>query len=160
MPPRDRDHLLASLRRDAAQVSDGELTGLLAQPDWRPRLTAAWMIAADRRETFRDRLGELLLPSQMCFAGQGYCLALARLGTPADAQHLSLYLERYLRRRDLYYDQHWAIGALLHIDKVAGSHLADPFIAPAGLWGQWCTDGDAAASRAHLRVAALCDLLT
>ncbi|MFJ8988782.1 DUF6000 family protein [Streptomyces sp. NPDC102279] len=34
--------------------------------------------------------------SQLCFAGQGYCFALACLDTDEDAQHLEVYLDCHL----------------------------------------------------------------
>lgn len=58
-----------------------------------------------RRERFRERLGELLSGSELTYAGQGYCFALARLGTAKDAELLVAYLERWLPRVDCRYDQ-------------------------------------------------------
>ncbi|WP_396781510.1 DUF6000 family protein [Microbispora sp. H10830] len=60
-------------------MSDEDLCELLRR-DWRPRLTAAWLIGLDRRVRFRQAIGELLLSSEVCYAGQGYCFALANFG--------------------------------------------------------------------------------
>src|SRR5215469_15153728 len=68
-----RGHFLRTLGRSARQVSDRELAVLL-ESGWRERLTASWLIGLDRREQFRDQIGELLLASEMGYAGQGYCL--------------------------------------------------------------------------------------
>ncbi|WP_371098392.1 DUF6000 family protein [Streptomyces sanglieri] len=131
-----RTPFLQSLSAAAHEITDEELE-ILLESEWRSRLTAAWLIGFDRREHFRDVLGDLLLASRLCFSGQGYCLALARFGTNEDAQHLAAYLDRYLRRPDCQYDQHWAISALLHIDSRSGSEHAARFLAPGGLWHQW-----------------------
>jgi hypothetical protein len=128
----------SALGRDAQQVTDRELSTLL-DSEWRSRLTAAWLIGLDRRTRFRDRLAEMLLDSELVYAGQGYCVALARFGTPADADILCAYLDRYLPRLDCYYDQHWAIGALLHLDEQLGSTRADRFLTPGGLWEKSAT---------------------
>jgi hypothetical protein len=37
---------------------------------------------------------------------------------------------------DCYYDQHWAMGALLGLDDRLGTRHADGFLAPGGLWEQ------------------------
>ncbi|MFF8401744.1 DUF6000 family protein [Streptomyces sp. NPDC015684] len=133
---RERTLFLQSLHSAAQTITDEELEVLLGG-EWRSRLTAAWLIAVDRRQHFRDVLGDLLLASQLCYSGQGYCFALARLCTQEDALHLAAYLERYLQQPDRQYDQRWAISALLHIDSRAGSEHASRFLAPGGLWHQW-----------------------
>ncbi|HEX6497904.1 MAG TPA: DUF6000 family protein [Micromonosporaceae bacterium] len=143
LPAADRTRFLDALRRDARQISDEELTSLLgrqALPNWRARLTAAWLIGLDRRTGFRDALGHLLLGSEVCFSGQGYCFALAAFGGQPDADLLIAYLDRYLSRPDLRYDQGWALGALLYLDTALGTHHADRYVAPDGLWWRWTAD--------------------
>ncbi|MFG1809544.1 DUF6000 family protein [Streptomyces sp. NPDC049040] len=135
----ERADFLRSLAEDAERITDREL-GVLLDSEWRSRITAAWLIGLGRREQFRGRLGELLLASELTYAGQGYCVALARLGTAADARLLVAYLDRYLRRPDCPYDQHWALGALLHIDERLHTRSAAPFTRPDGLWEQWARD--------------------
>ncbi|GAB3895660.1 DUF6000 family protein [Microbispora bryophytorum] len=130
--PRLSDRFKAALADDARHISDEDLRELLRR-DWRPRLTAAWLIGLDRRLRFRQTLGDLLLNSEVCYAGQGYCFALANFGQSHDAEILTAYLDRYLPRTDCSYDQHWAIGALLHLDDRLGTHHADRFLT-TGLW--------------------------
>ncbi|WP_217141238.1 DUF6000 family protein [Streptomyces sp. AC627_RSS907] len=121
---------------DAATISDAELEALLGY-EWRSRFTAAWLIGVGQRATFRERIGDLLLASEFCFSGGAYCFALARFGTHADAEILTTYLDRYLPRTDLRYDQPAALGALLHLDAQLGTHHADRFTEPDGLWDPW-----------------------
>ncbi|WP_418958894.1 DUF6000 family protein [Streptomyces tritici] len=121
---------------DAATISDAELEALLGY-EWRSRLTAGWLIGVDRRASFRERLGDLLLASEFCYSGGAYCFALARFGTPADAEILTAYLDHYLPRTDLRYDQPAALGALLRLDARLGTHHADRFTQPGGLWDEW-----------------------
>ncbi|MFF4341731.1 DUF6000 family protein [Kitasatospora sp. NPDC001540] len=132
----EREAFLRELGRDAAAITPSELAVLL-EGGWRERTTAAWLIAVAGRAGFRERLGELLLASEVCYAGTAYALALAVLGTPADADLLVAYLDRYLRRPDLCYDQPAAIGALLRLDAGLGADRAARFLAPGGLWEQW-----------------------
>ncbi|MEY9871555.1 hypothetical protein ABH931_001028 [Streptacidiphilus sp. MAP12-33] len=132
----ERTPFLQALRADARDISDDHLERLL-NTGWRPALTASWLIGVDRRAYFRDVLGDLLIRSETCFAGQGYCFALARFGTDEDAAYLTAYLDHWLRQPDCQYDQHWAISALLHIDGRTGGDHAARFLAPGGLWHEW-----------------------
>ncbi|MBK3547583.1 DUF6000 family protein [Streptomyces sp. MBT60] len=136
MTDRERATFLRKLGEAAGEITSREL-GVLLEGGWRERKTAAWLIAVANRTDFRERLGELLLASEGPYAGQAYCVALATFGTPSDAALLATYLDRYLRRPDLYYDQGPAIGALLLLDAKLGTDRAARFVAPAGLWQQW-----------------------
>ncbi|SEG64316.1 hypothetical protein SAMN05216223_107249 [Actinacidiphila yanglinensis] len=82
-------------------------------------------------------LGELLFARQWPGAGAAYCVALATFRTSADATFLAAYLDRYLRLPDLYYDQPAALGRLWLLDAKLGTHQAEQFLAPDGLWQQW-----------------------
>ncbi|MGI5401422.1 DUF6000 family protein [Streptomyces sp. CA-135486] len=132
----ERAQFTRKLGEAADEITPHEL-GILLEGGWRERKTAAWLIAVAGRAEFRERLGELLLASEVCCAGQGYCVALATFGTEADADLLAAYLDRYLLRPDLYYDQAPALGALLHLDTRLGADHAARFLAPKGLWQQW-----------------------
>ncbi|MFH8616215.1 DUF6000 family protein [Streptomyces sp. NPDC017979] len=136
MSRRERAEFTKKLGRAAGDITSSELT-ILLEAGWRERKTAAWLVAVAHKDEFRERLGELLLASEGPYAGQAYCVALATFGTPADADLLVAYLDRYLRRPDLYYDQIVAIGALLHLDTELGTDHASRFLAPDGLWRQW-----------------------
>jgi hypothetical protein len=125
-----------ALAHDARQITDGELRQLLAYP-WRAQLTGGWLAGVARRDDHRERIGELLLASQTSFAGQGFCFALARFGTRQDAHLLVDYLDRYLPRLDLFYDQHWAMGALLHLDSRLDTDHANRFLHDSGAWQRW-----------------------
>lgn len=76
----------------------------------------------------------MLLDSELVYAGQGYCFALARFGEPEDAEILAAYLDRYLPRKDCVYNQDRAIGALLHLDAKLGTAHAQRFLGSEGLW--------------------------
>ncbi|WP_405822164.1 DUF6000 family protein [Streptomyces sp. NBC_01390] len=147
MGGRDRAKFMRTLGKAAGEISPREL-GVLLDRGWRERGTAAWLIAVAGRTEFRERLGELLLASAGPFAGQDYCVALATFGTSADADLLVAYLDRYLPRLDLYYDQTAALGALLLLDAKLGTDRTARFLVPGGLWQQWI-DGPASKARDH-----------
>ncbi|WP_262706096.1 MULTISPECIES: DUF6000 family protein [Streptomyces] len=127
---------IAALRADALHVSPDEIGALLGY-EWRSRLTAAWLVGVARRVEWRERVGELLLASELTYAGQGYCFALARFGSQADAEILVSYLDRYLPRLECRYDQGTALGALLRLDSQLGTSHAERFVVRDGLWERW-----------------------
>jgi Family of unknown function (DUF6000) len=158
LPPPERATFLQRLVEDAEKITDDELGGLL-DGDWRSRITAAWLAGANRRGQFRERVGELLLASQLVFAGQGYCFALARFGTTADAEILTAYLTRYLPQLSLSYDQAWAMGALQYLDARLDTYYAAEFTWPGGLWEQWATPDRAGLLGSKERFGTLCALV-
>jgi len=133
------DRFVRDLGEDAGLITAQEIAVLL-DGGWRERRTAAWLIAVSRRTEFRERLGELLLASEFCCAGLAYCVTLAGFGTPRDAELLAAYLDRYLRRPDLAYDQTVVMGALMFTDLNLGGDRAARFLGPGGLWHQWLQD--------------------
>jgi hypothetical protein len=133
---RERAKFTRKLGKAASDISPREL-GILLNGGWRERTTAAWLIAVAGRTEFRERLGELLLASEVPFAGEAYCVALAAFGAPADADLLVAYLDRYLPRPDLDYDQAAALGAFLLLDARLGASQAARFLVSDGLWQQW-----------------------
>jgi hypothetical protein len=128
-------HKLAAAAR---QITLDELT-LLLDGEWRCRLTAAVLAGIGRRLEVREPIGQLLLDSELTYAGQGYCTALATFATSHDADLLTQYLERYLPQTELRYDQDWAMAALQHVDTQLDTAYAQPFMAPNGAWEQWAT---------------------
>ncbi|MFI6024855.1 DUF6000 family protein [Amycolatopsis magusensis] len=144
-----RDEFVRQLIEDAARVTDEELGLMFDEGNWRPMLTAAWLVGVGRREVFRKRIGELLLESDRVYAGQGYCYALARLGATADAAILATYLDRYLRQLKSRYDQEWALLALRRVDAGLGTRYADQFTWPGGLWHPWAAANHAEKERSR-----------
>jgi hypothetical protein len=132
----ERTAFVQSLTAAARQATTQELT-LLLEGEWRARLTAAVLAGLTRRTALRNRIGTLLLASELVYAGQGYCFALASFGTQQDAALLTEYLDRYLPQTQLRFDQPWALAALLHLDRKLRTHHAAHFMASGGLWPQW-----------------------
>lgn len=143
----ERGQFMQNLAHAAAEITPGELS-ILLEGGWRERKTAAWLIAIAGRIEFRSRLGELLLTSEVVYAGRGYCVALAHFQTEDDARLLTEYLDKYLPRLDLRYDQTMALGALMHIDSALDTNHATRFLAPGGPWEQWTVGPPDSASAA------------
>lgn len=107
---------------------------MLAEREWRGRISAAWLIGLGRREAFVDRIGELLLASQLAFAGQGYCVALALIGTARCREILQEYLRTFLPPAGREYDQLWALAALAYLDAEAAEALTTEKLWPRDQW--------------------------
>ncbi|MFC9248678.1 DUF6000 family protein [Streptomyces sp. NPDC057136] len=120
----------------ASEITPAEI-GILFEGGWRERKTASWLVVVARRTEFRSRISDHLLDSEGPYAGAAYCVTLATFGDSADADLLCGYLDRYLPRPDLDYDQGFALGALLHLDAALGSERASRYLAAGGLWQQW-----------------------
>lgn len=129
----DREEFAAELSERALAATDEEIETLLRSP-WREKLTGAYLAGFARRTAFRDRIGVLLVESSTCYAGQGYCFALAAFGGPDDAEWLATYLDRWLPELNCQYDQPWAMGALVTIDPARAATFA-------GAWQHWIDRG-------------------
>jgi hypothetical protein len=119
---------LKLLRGQIHEVDSALIESLLKQFNWRTRSVGACLVAATKSELFLDWVGKLLLRSDVCYAGKGYCLALAALNSAKSVTYLDSYLRYYLQEPQLCFDQGDALAALIYIDKVNGmthheSHL-------------------------------------
>jgi hypothetical protein len=111
-----------------ADVDDQLIDLLLASFNWRPRTAGAYLAVLGGRDHFTDRIGRLLLRSDVCYAGSAYCLALAAFNSPKGCDYLEQYLSYYLGRSDLWFDQGDAIAAVAYLDKLNGSSKLGQFL--------------------------------
>ncbi|MCX6317117.1 MAG: DUF6000 family protein [Bacteroidetes bacterium] len=110
---------------------------LLGYFDWRCRITGAYFTAINQYASLEEIIGNHLLKSEVVYAGSGYCLALASMGTEKAADYLYSYLQYYLTRKDLWYDQGDAFCALEYISPARAAGLLDlweAFVADKENW--------------------------
>lgn len=93
---------------------------LLGDFNWRTCSVGADFAAIYMYREFEENIGNLLLRSDVCYAGQNYCIALASFGTDKSVEFLNKYLEYYLKRTDLWFDQLSALSALSYLDDLRG----------------------------------------
>lgn len=96
---------------------------LLGDFNWRTRITAAYFAAINNYQELEDIIGNHLLKSEVCDAGRGYCLALATFATSKSKEYLIRYLEYYLDKKDLWFDQAYAFVALEYFDKASSDRF-------------------------------------
>ena len=127
------DTVIKAFADTAKEIDRTIVLKLLSDFDWRTRITGAFFSAINDYQEFEDIIGRHLLKSEVCYAGSGYCLALATFGTDNAKKYLVSYLDYYLDRKDLWFDQADAFCALEHLDK----HQADNLI---NKWNEFVAD--------------------
>ena len=98
---------------------------------------AGYFAAIENFIDLEDHIGRLFLRSDVCFAGQGYALALGMFNTPKSIEFLKKYLDHYLSRKDLYFDQLDAMAALHYTDSINGTSNFDDYLK---LWKDYISD--------------------
>ncbi len=118
-------------------VSPKIILALFREFNWRDRITAACYSAALGLNEFEAVIGNLLLKSEVCFAGRGYCVALASFNSKDSIAYLEKYLEYYLTQKDKCFEQGVAMGALAYLDRVNGTDLVSTKLE---LWDDFVKD--------------------
>ncbi len=121
------DKFLTALKSIYKDIDETTVEILLAEFDWRPRLTGALFAALKRFDSFTDQIGKLLVRSDLCYAGKFYCLTLVTFNNELSMKYLCQYLEYYLTRADLHYDQGDAMCAIAYLDQVNGTNNLKKF---------------------------------
>jgi hypothetical protein len=116
-----------SLKAVYREIKPTTVERLLTEYDWRPRLTGAFFAALKSFNSCEDHIGRLLIRSDLCFAGKLYCVALAEFNSPIGLDYLRKYLEYYLTRPELDYDQGDAMGAIAYLDAKNGTKIFESF---------------------------------
>ena len=127
------DESFKSFVNASKEITPEVVRQLLGDFDWRPRIVGAYFAAIKNYSELRDIIGVHLLKSEVCYAGAGYALALAIFGDDKSKDYLSLYLDYYLKRKDLWFDQGDALAAL----SVSDSNQAEKRL---GEWGEFVAD--------------------
>jgi Family of unknown function (DUF6000) len=110
---------ISSFANTAKRIDRAIVENLLRDFNWRSRIVGAYFAAINSYVDFEDVIGRSLLKSEVCYAGSGYCLALASFATEGAKEFLTTYLDYYLSRKDLWFDQADAFCALEYLDKDA-----------------------------------------
>ena len=103
---------------------------LLGDTNWRSRSAASYFCAFQDLDEFEENIGNLLLKSEVCYAGRSYCIALANSALRSDLpiNYLQKYLDYYLYKPDLFFEQGIALAALTFIGKNKGFDLTSIYI--------------------------------
>lgn len=97
---------------------------LLGDFDWRTRLTGAFFAAIKGFKELTDVMGTHFLKSELTYVGKVYAYTFASFNTPEAIGYLERYLDYYLLKPDLWFDQREAMEALTYLDKINQTNLA------------------------------------
>lgn len=134
---RSPDKFVASYSPIRDELTVELCRSLLVSFNWRPRIVAAYFAAIQEFRELEEHIGRLFLRSDVCYSGQGYALALAMFNTPRSVAFLKRYLDHYLGRKDLWYDQTDAMAALHYTDALNGTSNYETYLA---LWRNFVSD--------------------
>ncbi|ARV08307.1 hypothetical protein BTO05_01115 [Winogradskyella sp. PC-19] len=128
------DEFIRNFEPIKAELNLEVVKKLLGDFNWRTRIVGAYFASIMEFKTVEDIIGIHLLKSQVCYAGNGYCLTLAKFNTQNGIEYLKKYLDYYLTRKDLHYDQTGAMMALKWTDKINGTNVMDDYLE---LYQEW-----------------------
>lgn len=90
---------------------------LLGDFNWRTRLVGAYFAAVKDYKALIDIIGVHLLKSEVCCVGHIYALVLTFFNDEQCIGYLNKYLDYYLTKPLLYFDQQFVLEAVLYLDK-------------------------------------------
>lgn len=131
---------VSSAKQSLSEIDEAVIERLLLSLGWRERITGSWFAGLKRWDKFTDQIGELLIENNRVYAGQGYCFALGRFTDNLSVSYLTSYLDKYLPKLDCYYDQGWAMAALIWIDNRNESNYSKRYLERDGLWERFVAD--------------------
>jgi hypothetical protein len=102
--------------------------------NWRTRQTGAFFSAVTNQTQYIDIIGIHLLKSEVCYTGSVYCQVLASFNLPKCVDYLNIYLDYYLTKPDLWFDQRDALEAICYLDKLNATHHFDKHLEN---WGEF-----------------------
>jgi hypothetical protein len=122
------DEWVSQLRSIKKEITSDIIQRSLGDFNWRTRQTGAFFSAITERIEFIDTIGVHLLKSEVCYAGGVYCKVFASFNTAQCVDYLNLYLDYYLTKPDLWFDQRDAMEAVMYLDKINGTNHLDNHI--------------------------------
>lgn len=138
LTPPEQAVFVGRVKRAMAKVENRDLEMMFNCGGWREMLAAGWFVGLLRLEDFVDRVGDLLVKSPTCYAGQSFCFAMVRYASVPASKYLRTYLDTYLPVGDREYDQLWAIGTLSWVDTALGTADAATYAGRHQAWEITC----------------------
>ncbi len=101
-----------------SQINEDVILQNLGDFDWRTRSTGSYFAGIKMAVHLDKIIGTHLLKSEVCFAGSQYAKTLALFNTEYAVSCFNLYLDYYLTKPELYFDQDDVIYALKYLDGI------------------------------------------
>ncbi|ANF49664.1 hypothetical protein A0O34_03515 [Chryseobacterium glaciei] len=100
------------------EITEEVTLALLGDFNWRTRLVGAYLSAIKNYENQIDIIGVHLLKSEVCYVGDLYSLVFTFYNQPKTREYLNQYLNHYLQKPELYFDQDSVLESIIYLDKV------------------------------------------
>jgi hypothetical protein len=110
------------------EVDENLVALLLGDFNWRTRSVGAFLAAMKGYTGFQTIIGNHLLKSEVCYAGETYCYVLAFFNNALSVDYLNRYLGYYLTQHQLPYDQTEAMAALIYLDKINNTNEVEKHV--------------------------------
>ncbi len=110
------------IKQEKYNISKAICLALLGDFNWRTRLVGAYFAAVKGYVDLLDIIGMHLLKSDLCCVGHIHALTLAFFNNEKSIYYLNTYLDYYLTKTDLYFDQKWVMEAMLYLDTINGTN--------------------------------------
>lgn len=128
------DEFIKKLTPIRYELNEEIVKNLLGDFNWRTRIVGAYFASILELKSMEEIIGIHLLKSQVCYAGNGYCLALATFNTQKGIGYLKKYLDYYLTQIGLHFDQTDAMCALKWTDNLNGTNETENYLE---LYHEW-----------------------
>lgn len=136
MKGEELDSFVTNTINALAEITDKEIVWMYNGGEWRDQITASWLCGLGQFQQHIGRIGDLLLASPTCYAGQMHFFAMARFKNKKSHSYLVQYLDKYLPIDSRQYDQLWAIGALKWLDERLNKSESERFMRSPKNWQQ------------------------
>jgi hypothetical protein len=128
--------------KKALLALDDEIVQRLLSGGWREQITGSWFCGLKGWSQYADEIGTKLIESKMTYAGQAHCFALACFANDKSVKFFTEYLNIYLPKINLHYDQGWVMPALIWVDEKNKTDYASQYLKSGGLWEKFIADKD------------------
>ena len=130
----DTEKFLSDYLKIKPELNINIVKQLLGDFNWRTRITGAYFASIENYAELEEIIGIHLLKSQVCYAGGGYCLAIATFNTEKSYEYIKKYLDYYLIRKDLHFEQREAMATLKWLDIANGTNEMEKYLSKYTEW--------------------------
>lgn len=119
------DNWIERMIRVKSELTEDVILKNLGDFNWRTRSTGSYFASIKQAHHLEDIIGTHLLKSEVCYAGAEYAKTIASFNTSKSPNYLKKYLEYYLKKPELYFDQDSVMVALKYLDEINYTNHVD-----------------------------------
>ncbi|SFN22770.1 hypothetical protein SAMN05421594_1641 [Chryseobacterium oleae] len=116
------DSWIEEVKQLKDEITEEVTSALLGDFNWRTRTVGAYFSAIKNYQNQIDIIGVHLLKSEVCYAGDVYALVFAFYNNEKALDYLNKYLDYYLQKPQLYFDQERVMETVVYLDTINGTH--------------------------------------